>query len=143
RLGFRIRTYHDLPHNQPKGDRQIWQTRTASITAALLGLWLLPLLSHEQASFGPDSKACSLLPISELEAHFGGKATTPRGLSGVSAGSACSVYIKDHRINIHTEPPGALGVPKTIKEGLAGARMILQDAKAKNTIIPLEDKDFG
>jgi len=121
----------------------MWQTRIASIALALVGLCLLPLLCHGQAAYGPDSKACSLLPIAELEAHFGDKATTPRGLSGVSAGSTCSVYIKSHRINIHTEPPGTLGVPRTIKDGLAGARMILQDAKAKNTIIPLDEKDFG
>jgi hypothetical protein len=119
------------------------QTRITSIAAMLTGLLLLPLPSMAQATSTPNAKACSLLPIADLEAHFGGKATPPRGLMGVSAGSTCSVNIHSHHIKIQSEPPGTPGLPRTIKEGLAGARMMLEDAKAHNSMVPLEEKDFG
>jgi hypothetical protein len=126
----------------------MWQTRITIIAAMLAGLLLLPLPSMAQATFTPNAKACSLLPIADLEAHFGGKATPPRGVTGVSAGSTCSVHIKsqhfEHVIKIQSEPPGTPGLPRTIKEGLAGARMLLEDAKAHNSaVVLLEEKDFG
>jgi hypothetical protein len=121
----------------------MWRTRITIIAAMPASLVLLSLLSLAQATYGPNAKACSLLPIADLEAHYGGKATPPQGVSGVSSGSTCSVSINSHRINIQSEPPGTAGLPRTIKEGLDGVRIILEDAKAKNTMIPLEDKDFG
>jgi hypothetical protein len=114
-----------------------------SIAAMMASFVLLPVLSSAQATYGPNAKACSLLPITDLEAYFGGKATTPRGLAGVSAGSTCTVRINSHQIKIQSEPPGTPGVPRTVKEGLAGARMILEDAKAYNSMVLLEEKDFG
>jgi hypothetical protein len=126
----------------------MWQTRITIIAAMLATLVLLPLPSMAQATFTPNAKACSLLPIADLEAHFGGKATPPRGVTGVSAGSTCSVHIKsqhfEHVIKIQIEPPGTPGLPRTIKEGLAGARMMWEDAKAHNSaMVLLEEKDFG
>jgi hypothetical protein len=118
----------------------MWQTRITIIAAMLATLVLLPLPSMAQATSTPNAKACSLLPIADLEAHFGGKATPPRGVTGVSAGSTCSVRINSHHIKIQSEPPGTPGLPRTIKEGLPGARMMAEDAKA---MVLLEGKDFG
>jgi hypothetical protein len=121
----------------------MWQTRITIISAMLATLVLLPLPSMAQATYTPNAKACSLLPTADLETHFGGKATPQRSITGVSAGSSCSVNISLHHIKIQSEPPDTVGVPRTIKEGLAGARMILEEAKAHNTMALLEEKDFG
>jgi hypothetical protein len=113
----------------------------------LAGLLLLPLPSLAQATFTPNAKACSLLPIADLEAHFGGKATPPRGVTGVSGGSTCSVRIKsqhfEHFIGIQIELPGTPGLPRTSKEALANATRMMKDAKVYDSTVPLEEKDFG
>jgi len=120
----------------------MWQTRI-TIAGMLAGPLLLPLPSLAQATSTPNANACSLFPIADLEAHFGGKATPARSTTGMTAGSSCIVRINSHRIAIKSKPPGTAGVPRTITEGLAGPRMMLENAKAVNTTEVLEAKDFG
>jgi hypothetical protein len=49
-----------------------------------------------QTTVNPNAKACQLLSVPELEAHFGGKAISVRG-SDTSTVSMCSVRVKDMR----------------------------------------------
>lgn len=73
-----------------------------------------------------NAKACMLMPTSELEATYGGKATKPRGFDGDS--SICTVNIGDLAIKLQSAEPGTAGVPTSIQQGLVGARLMLGEA---------------
>jgi hypothetical protein len=89
-------------------------------------------------SYGPEAKACKLMPTPELEASYGGKATNPHGTDSV--GSICTVNIGGLAVKLQSAPPGTGGVPTSIPQGLMGARMMLGEAKqAPET----STKDFG
>jgi hypothetical protein len=116
------------------------KTATTVILAATFALVAGPRSLATQASptFGVEAKACQLMPTSELEAAYGGKPTNPHGFDGDS--SVCTVNIRGLAIKLQSAQPGASGVPTSIRQGLAGARMMLGAAKqsaATNT------KDFG
>ena len=93
---------------------------------------------QQYATSGADAKACQLMPTLELETAYGSKPTNPHGFDGNS--SVCTVNIGGLAIKLQSAPPGAAGVPTSIRQGLAGARMMLGAAKqsaATNT------KDYG
>lgn len=107
---------------------------------AILALTLGAAPSYCQSSQNP--KACGLLPISELEAHFGGKATKPHGSDGKTL-SECSVSINGRLVKIQSAPPGAPGLPTTVQQGLKAIDAIATDAKLGGGSVPTESKDFG
>ncbi len=95
---------------------------------------------NSQTRYGPDSRACPLLPISELEAHFGGKAKVKGGLDD-GTNAICTADVNGHLAKIQSAPPGTAGLPSTIQQGLAGVTMT---AQGKNNILTIEEtKDFG
>jgi hypothetical protein len=88
--------------------------------------------------YGPEAKACKLMPTADLEARFGGTVTNPQGSDGDS--SICTVNIHGLAIKLESAPPGMAGVPTSVQQGLQGARMMLGEAKqSPQTNI----KDFG
>lgn len=88
--------------------------------------------------YGPDAKACRLMPTSDLEASYGGKASNPQGSDGDS--SICTVNIGGLAVKLQSAPPGAAGVPTSIAQGLLGARMMLGEAKQAPKA---HTRDFG
>jgi hypothetical protein len=90
------------------------------------------------ATSGTDAKACQLMPTSELEAAYGGKPTNPHGFDGDS--SVCTVNIHGVAIKLQSALPGAAGVPTSVRQGLAGARMMLGAAKQS---AGTKTRDFG
>jgi hypothetical protein len=96
------------------------------------------LAAQVSPTSGAEAKACQLMPTSELEAAYGGKPTNPHGFDGDSF--VCTVNIRGLAIKLQSALPGATGLPTSIRQGLAGARMMLGTAKqsaATNT------KDYG
>jgi hypothetical protein len=113
---------------------------TAMLLAIALGSSAGPPSSAAQTapSYGPDAKACKLMPTADLEASYGGKPSDPRGNDGVS--SICTVNIGGLAVKLQSTPPGTAGVPTSIQQGLMGARMMLGEAKqAPET----NTRDFG
>lgn len=89
--------------------------------------------------YGPNAKACALLPIPELEAFYHGKAGTPRGFDE-SGGSICEVWIAGHISKVQFAPPGDEGAPHSIREGFA---LIPEIAAANKGKAKFETKDYG
>jgi hypothetical protein len=85
------------------------------------------LAAQTSPYYGPDAKACKLMPASDLEASFGGKVTNPHGFDGDS--SVCTVNIGGLAIKLQSAPPGTTGVPTSVQQGLMGARLMLGEAK--------------
>ena len=116
------------------------KTVLTAILAAIVVVVAGPCLLTAQSSptSGADAKACQLMPISELEAAYGGKVTNPHGFDGDS--SVCTVNIGGLAIKLQSAVPGTAGLPTSIQQGLVGARMMLgaarQSARAKT-------RDFG
>ena len=50
------------------------------------------VVAQTSSSYGPEAKACTLMPTPELEASFGGKVTNPHGTDS-AGGSICTVNI--------------------------------------------------
>lgn len=107
---------------------------------AMIALTLAAAPSYCQSSQNP--KVCGLLPIPELEAHFGGKATKPRGSDG-QALSQCTVTINGRLVKIQSAPPGTPGLPTTVQQGLKAIDAIATDAKLGGKSVPTESRDFG
>ena len=114
-----------------------------------VALWLLAitltfvaapdiLAAQASPSSGSDLKACKVMPTPELETAFGGKVTTPHGFDGDA--SVCTVNIGGLAIKLQSAPPGTAGLPTSISQGLAGARMMLGAAKQTPKT---NTKDFG
>ncbi len=78
------------------------------------------------------------MPTSELESAYGGKPTNPHGFDGDS--SVCTVNIGGLAIKLESAAPGTAGVPATIPQGLAGARMMLGAARQSAAT---RTRDFG
>ena len=55
--------------------------------------------------YGPNAKACKLMPTPDLEASYGGKVTNPHGTDGDS--SICTVNIGGLAVKLQSAPPGA------------------------------------
>lgn len=114
--------------------------RQKSAVPALLAITLafVSLSAQTSSSDGADAKACKLMPTSELEASYAGKATNPHGFDGES--SICTVNIGGLAIKLQSAPPGTAGVPTTIRQGLMGARLMLGEAKQSPET---NTRDFG
>ncbi len=117
-------------------------TRIGAITILVVNLaWLgNPCLLSAQTPSNSEAqtKACQLIPTTELEAAYGGKVTNPHGVDGAS--SICTANMGGIAIKLQSAAPRTPGVPTSISQGLAGARMMLGQAKQKpenNT------RDFG
>ena len=78
------------------------------------------------------------MPTSELEAAYGGKPTNPHGFDGDS--SVCTVNIGGLAIKLQSAVPGTAGLPTSIQQGLAGARMMLGAARQS---AGTKTRDFG
>ncbi len=100
------------------------------------GLCVGPWLASAQM-FSPNVPACGLLPIAELEAQFGAKASAPRGTA--ISGSVCTVNLAGHVIKLQEVPSGTGGTPTSIQMGLTGATMMLAESKNSKP----EIRDFG
>jgi hypothetical protein len=98
------------------------------------------LLAQKIPGYGPNAKACALLPISDLETLYRGKADTPHGFDDESGGSICSVSIAGALAKVQTAAPGDPGAPHSVQEAFALIPMISQDNKGKTKF---ETKDYG
>ncbi|MBZ5649301.1 MAG: hypothetical protein LAO18_02320 [Acidobacteriia bacterium] len=113
-------------------------------TAALLAVILAAVAGQRSVAaqsspyYGPNAKACKLMPTPDLEASYGGKVSNPHGTDGDS--SVCTVNIGGLAVKLQSAAPGTRAVPTSIPQGLMGARMVLGAAKqAPET----NTKDFG
>ena len=97
------------------------------------------LLAHKVPGYGPNAKACALLPIPQLEALYHGKAGTPRGFDQ-SGGSICNVSIAGRVANVQFAAPGDEGALHTIQEGFALISEMAADNKDK---AKFETKNYG
>jgi hypothetical protein len=119
-------------------------TRLRRTTTAILATTLtfvggpLSLTAQTSSYYGPNAKACQLMPTSDLEASFGGRVTNPHGFDGDS--SVCTVNIGGLAIKLQSAPPGTAGVPTSIQQGLAGARLMLGEARQSPET---NTKDYG
>jgi hypothetical protein len=114
------------------------QTAVATSLLAIAVAFVSGLAAQTSPAHGSDVKACKLMPTPELESAFGGKVTNPHGFDGDS--SICTANIGALAVKLQSAPPGMSGLPTSIPQGLAGARMMLGAAKqtpGTNT------KDFG
>jgi hypothetical protein len=102
-----------------------------ALTSAVL-LWAAP--SFGQAS--PDAKACRLLSVPELEAHFGGKSISVKG-SDTSTFSICSVRIDDmrHEASLNIRPPSPADRAVTIQQRLDVVASSMKKDKSLETKI--------
>lgn len=119
---------------------RLQKSATTVILVTTLALVAGPhsLAAQGSPSYGPNAKACKLMPTSDLEASYGGKVTNPHGFDGDS--SICTVNIGGLAVKLQSAPPRTDGVPTSIPQGLMGARMMLGGAKqAPET----NTKDFG
>jgi hypothetical protein len=108
---------------------------------ALVGALASAVLFWAAPAFGqanPDAKACRLLSVPELEAHFGGKSISVKG-SDTSTFSMCSVRINDmrHEASLNIRPPSPAGQAVTIQQRLD----IVANSMKRDK--PLETKVFG
>lgn len=110
----------------------------ALATALAFVAGLCPLVGQTLPYYGPDAKACILMPTSDLEESFGGKLTNPRGSDGES--SVCTANIGGLAIKLQSAPPGAEGVPTSVPQGLVGARWMLGLARQSPET---HTQDFG
>jgi hypothetical protein len=85
------------------------------------------LAAQTSPYYGPNAKACKLMPTPDLEATFGGKITNPNGIDGDS--SVCTANIGGLAIKLQSAPPGTAGVPTSIQQGLMGARLLLGEGR--------------
>lgn len=118
----------------------ILRIRAIAVLAVSLAWPAAPRFLEAQASptFETQPKVCQLMPTAELEAAYGGKVTKPHGFDGES--SVCTANIGGLAIKLQSAAQGTPGVPISISQGLAGARMMLGQAKQK----PEDNaRDFG
>jgi hypothetical protein len=114
------------------------RTTTAILAATLAFVGALSLTAQTSPYYGPNAKACKLMPTPALEATFGGKVTNPHGMDGDSP--VCTVNIGGLAIKLQSAPPGTAGVPTLIPQGLMGARLMLGEAKQSPET---NTKDYG
>ncbi|WP_447599730.1 hypothetical protein [Nitrospira sp. Nam80] len=111
--------------------RPVLSRREASWTlAALLAVAVLMLTVHgwtgiANGQTGSTADGCRLLPIAELESHFGAQATAVRASESL-AGTVCSADLPDRGqgAELLSKPPGP-GAP-TMEERLAALRRPLE-----------------
>ena len=105
------------------------KTAMTAILAATFAVVAGPLsvLAQTSPSSGADAKACQLMPTPDLEAAYGGKVTNPHGSDEES--SVCTVNIGGLAVKLLSAPPGTIGLPTSIQQGLVGARLMSGVAK--------------
>jgi hypothetical protein len=114
--------------------------QAVAIVAIALACAAVPhfMTAQMSAAYGSDAKACKLMPTPELEATYGGKLANPHGFDGDS--SVCTANIGGLAIKLQSAPAGAAGVPSTIQQALAGARLMLGEARQSPEA---NTKDYG
>lgn len=119
---------------------RLHKSATTAILATTLAVIAGPhfLAAQTLPTYGPDAKACKMMPTADLEASYGGKVTNPHGFDGDS--SICTVNIGGLAVKLQSAPPGTGGVPTSIPQGLMGVRLMLGDAKQAPEA---NTKDFG
>lgn len=100
------------------------------------GLLLWTTVSYGQAS--SNARACGLLPIPELEAHFAGKVISVNGADSGSM-SMCTAMVADrrHAATLESRPPAA-GRAVTVEQTLAEVKRF-----SERTGKPTETGSFG
>jgi len=116
-----------------RSKRRVW------VPACAAGLFLLmgPVPASAQRPTAK-ARACSFLPVADLEAYYGGKGTV-KGTEGDTL-SICSLIIGGHVVKVQAAQPGATGLPTTIAQGLDGAKKMFG---AAGQIELLEAQDLG
>jgi hypothetical protein len=84
----------------------------------------------------PDAKACALLPMADLEAAFGRKASAPRG-NDDGPNSVCRVTVGDVAAALQIAAPGTPGAPHSIQEGFLGLRAMAGKE------VDIQTKEYG
>jgi hypothetical protein len=115
--------------------------RTAVIAVLAVSVALVVpglLAAQASATSASQTKVCQLMPTSELETTYRGKVTNPHAVDGDS--SLCSANIGGLAIKLQSATSGMAGVPTSVSQGLAGARMMLGQAKQK---MENNTRDFG
>ncbi|MGC2183920.1 MAG: hypothetical protein WA637_11605 [Terriglobales bacterium] len=105
------------------------KTAAAALLAVIPTVAAGPCSVAAQSSpyYGPEAKACKLMPTPDLEATYGGKVSDPHGSDGDS--SVCTVNIGGLAVKLQSAAPGSAGVPTSIAQGLVGARTMFGEAK--------------
>jgi hypothetical protein len=88
-----------------------------------------------------NARACSFLPVADLEAYYGGKGTV-KGTEG-QALSICSLTIGGRVAKVQAAQAGARGLPTTIAQGLEGAKKMFGAAGGEGQTELLEARDLG
>jgi hypothetical protein len=116
--------------------------RRVVVPACAAGLFLLmgPVPASAQRPT-PNARACSFLPLADLEAYYGGKGTV-KGTEGETL-SVCSLTIGGHVVKVQAAQPGAKGLPTTIAQGLEGAKKMFGGGGDEGQIQLLEARDLG
>ncbi|MFN8060931.1 MAG: hypothetical protein U0Q12_17370 [Vicinamibacterales bacterium] len=65
----------------------------------------------------PAPKVCGLLPLADIERHFGGKAAAMTGSDNPSI-STCVVSVEGHEVRLTKAPTGTPGYPATVDAGI-------------------------
>ncbi len=99
-------------------------SHTVGLVFAMTAL-LWPTFSSGESS--SNAKVCGYLPIPELEAHFGAKATVVRGNDSASM-SMCAVHLPDvrHVATVISNPPAPA---MTIEQRLAVVKRFVSESK--------------
>ncbi|MBX3235345.1 MAG: hypothetical protein KF814_04255 [Nitrospiraceae bacterium] len=87
-----------------------------------------------------DAKACKLLPMADLESHYGSKPARVSGTDGASL-SVCTATFGSYVARVESAPAGSsAGLPTSVASALQGVK----DMLASSPILKLqESKDFG
>jgi len=87
---------------------------------------------------GAPAKACGLLPIADIEALYGAKASMPRGTDSDTL-STCSVTIANQIVTVRSSAPGTQGTPASVQAGIAAQ----QSMPPGRGMTRAEAKDYG
>ena len=106
--------------------------------AVATALLLAPPARADEPSRPPTARACALLPIADLEALYGAKASPPSLASDSPQSSFCSVVVGDHSVVVQSAAPDAAESRTTVAQVLRRF-----DALPANRARKFEMKDFG
>jgi hypothetical protein len=118
--------------------RRRWITRTG--LAFVLGAAIVPgSWIGNRAMAQATSKICGLLPMADLESHYGAKSGPATGMDGEGM-SICTVNIGKQVVKVQSAPPGTPGLPTSLQVALGSVTMMLGSTKGVEN---LGTKDFG
>ena len=91
-----------------------WSERFVLVTLSLCALWVGPIRARGLPQATPNAKACTYLPVAELEKHFGTKAQNVRGVD-LSTRNTCNGNFPDpfHTVAIESHPSLAADLAMT------------------------------